>query len=62
MNGREYSEMCVRQSIGVEIAGLSQRGDIEGFIDALGFKWVHLTSLDGVKIDAPLKNVRGEDR
>lgn len=38
MNGREYSEMCVRQSIGVEVAGLGRRGDIEGFIEALGFK------------------------
>lgn len=38
LNGREYADVNVRAVLGVDIAGESERGDIEDFIEGLGFR------------------------
>lgn len=38
LSGREYAEMRVQAIIGLEVEGMSERAEIEDFVQALGFK------------------------
>lgn len=38
LSGREHSEMRTQAYVGLDVAGMSQREDIESFVEALGFK------------------------
>ena len=43
MVGREYDGFDVRAIVGVEVSG--GRGEVEGFIHGLGYRWVHSHTL-----------------
>lgn len=41
LQGREYSEMSVRGFLGVEVSSKSGRKEIEDWVEALGYRYVH---------------------
>jgi len=48
LSAREYSEMSVRACVGVGVAGMSTRAEVEEFVEDLGFRCLGSTFLAGL--------------
>lgn len=53
MNASEYRDMEVRAYLGVEVVDPKSRKGIEGFLDAMEFKWVLGSTCSNAKANEP---------